>query len=127
MSREQEKREKAVAAIFYQTAAGDEPVRAWLKGRTLDDKDRKILGADIQVVEYQWPTISRRNLVKALGNGVREARSTLPGNRIVRILFGIAHGRMVILHGFIKKTQKTPAADLKLAKARWRDWQRENI
>jgi len=126
VSRVFEKREKAVVAVFYRSATGDEPVRGWLKSRTFSNQDRKVLGADIQVVEYQWPTLSRRDLVKSLGGGVWEVRSTLPSRRITRVLFGIANGRMVILHGFIKKSQKTPTGDLALAKDRWRDWKKEN-
>lgn len=122
MSRLYAKHEKVVAAAFYQTPAGDEPVRAWLKSRQFDNEDRKVIGADIQVVEYERPKISERGLVKGLGAGLWEIRSALPSRRIVRVLFGIAEGRMVILHGFIKKTQKTPAADIQLARDRWRDW-----
>jgi phage-related protein len=117
------RREKSVAAVFYRTHAGEEPVRHWLKGRDFGDEDRKAIGADIQVVEYEWPTLSDRNLVKPFGGGLWEVRTTLP-RRIVRILFGVADTQMVILHGFIKKTQKTPVGDLDLAKARWRDWKR---
>ncbi len=118
------RREKAVVAVFYRTPAGEEPVRTWLKGQDFDDRERKAMGADIQVVEYEWPVISDRNLVKPFGGGLWEVRSTLPTRRIARILFGIADGEMVILHGFIKKTQKTPAGDLDLARARWRDWRK---
>lgn len=118
------RRAKTVTAVFYRTSAGDEPVRSWLKGRSLDHEDRRVIGTDIQVVEYEWPMLSDRNLVKAFGNGLLEVRSTLPSRRIARIIFGIAESQMVILHGFIKKTQKTPAADLDLAKARWRDWKK---
>ena len=46
-------------------------------------------------------------------------RSSLKG-RIARILFCIDDGRMVPLHGFIKKTQRTPAGDLALAMKRKR-------
>lgn len=120
------KREKAVVASFYRSPAGDEPVRTWLKSRTFGNDDRRIVGADIQVVEYEWPKVSARGLVKGLGAGLWEVRSTLQSHRIARVLFGVAEGRMVILHGFIKMTQKTPAADPQLARDRWRDWKREN-
>jgi phage-related protein len=39
----------------------------------------------------------------------------LPGGRIARVLFCFAEGFLVPLHGFIKKTQKTPDRDLRLA------------
>jgi phage-related protein len=56
-------------------------------------------------------------LCKPLGDGLYEVRSSLSQNRIARVLFYIdAKGRMILLHGFIKKTQKTPSADLELAR-----------
>lgn len=48
----------------------------------------------------------------SLGEGLWEVRSSLPSNRIARVLFSVQQGRIVALHGFIKKTQKTPAEDL---------------
>jgi DNA-binding Xre family transcriptional regulator len=51
-------------------------------------------------------------LCRPLGKGLWEVRSDLTQGRIARVLFCIHDGRMVLLHGFIKKTQKTPAADI---------------
>jgi phage-related protein len=42
-------------------------------------------------------------------------RSTLTQGRIARVLFCEHEGKMVLLHAFIKKTQKAPASDLELA------------
>jgi len=54
---------------------------------------------------------------RPLGEGVYEVRTNLAQNRIARILFYVdKEGRMVLLHGFIKKTPKTPREDLALAK-----------
>jgi phage-related protein len=58
-------------------------------------------------------------LVRKLAAGLWEVRSRLPG-RIARVLFTAGEGRMILLHGFIKKSQKTPAEDLELAKNRFR-------
>jgi len=60
-------------------------------------------------------------LCRPLGGGLWEVRSSLSSNRIARILFCAVQGRMVLLHGFIKKTQKTPQADLELARARQKE------
>lgn len=79
----------------------------------LDDDDRKIVGEDIKDVEFSWPI--GMPLCRALGQGLWEVRSALTLGRIARVLFCIHDGRMVLLHGFIKKTQKTPAAELDLA------------
>lgn len=102
---------KRLPAAFYALPSGREPVREWLK--SLDGDDRKIIGEDIKDVEFAWPI--GMPLCRALGNGLWEVRSTLTQGRIARVLFCIHDGRMVVLHGFIKKTQKTPDNDLSLA------------
>ncbi len=58
---------------------------------------------------------------RALGHGLWEVRSDLPGGRIARVIFCIVNGEMVLLHGFEKKTQKTPPRDIELALKRKRD------
>jgi phage-related protein len=104
---------KRVPAIFYRTEAGGEPLRKWLK--ELSPEDRKRIGEDIKTVEFGWPL--GMPVCKPLSDGVYEVRSTLPQNRIARVLFYIdKKGRMVLLHGFIKKTRKTPAEDFDLAR-----------
>ncbi len=99
---------------MYTLPTGREPVREWLKG--LDRADRKIIGEDIKDVEFSWPI--GMPLCRALGKGLWEVRSELTQGRIARVLFCAHDGRMVLLHAFIKKTQKTPANDLDLATKR---------
>ena len=53
-------------------------------------------------------------LVRSLGGGLWEVRSRLP-NRIARTLFYVSETKLVLLHGFIKKTQKLPNEDRALA------------
>lgn len=98
---------------FYKTELGNEPVKDWL--RTLDKADRLIIGADLRSVQKRWPL--GMPLVRPLGHGLREIRSTLD-NRIARLFFIICDSEIVILHGIIKKTQKTSSSDLELAKIR---------
>jgi phage-related protein len=108
-----EKQGKRVPAIFYRTEAGGEPARGWLKG--LSPEDRKRIGEDIKTVEFGWPI--GMPVCRPLGGGVYEVRTSLAQNRTARVLFYIdKRGRMVLLHGFIKKTRKTPETDLELAK-----------
>ena len=57
-------------------------------------------------------------LCRNLGEGLLEVRSTLPSRRIARVLFCLVNSELVVLHGFIKKTQKTPSDDLGLAHKR---------
>jgi phage-related protein len=64
-------------------------------------------------VEFSWPI--GMPLVRALGDGLWEVRSSLTQGRIARVLFCVHASRMVLLHAFIKKTQKTPQRDIDLA------------
>lgn len=102
--------ERPLAVVFFRTEAGNEPVREWLKG--LPKEDRKAIGEDILTVQSAWPV--GKPLVDHLGEGIWEVRSRL-GNRIARTLFIEANQEIVLLHGFIKKTRKTPKDDLALA------------
>jgi phage-related protein len=105
---------KRLPARFYRSDSGREPVREWLKA--LSAEDRKIVGEDIKDVEFAWPI--GMPLVGPLGDGLWEVRSNLTGGRIGRVLFAVEHSAMVLLHAFVKKTQKTPARDLDLARSR---------
>ena len=117
----QEREGKRIPAIFFRTEAGGEPVRDWL--RTLSSDDRKRIGADIKTVEFGWPI--GMPVCRPLGSGIYEVRATLAQNRIARVLFYIdKKERMVLLHGFIKKTRKTPDEDLNLARSNKRQHQR---
>jgi phage-related protein len=101
---------RQLPAIFFRTEAGREPVREWL--RDLTKKERRIIGVDIMTVQFRWPL--GMPLVRNLGSGIWEVRSKLP-TRIARILFFVHEEEIVLLHGFIKKTRKTPTEDRALA------------
>lgn len=102
---------KKLPAKFYATKSGNEPVREWLK--ELDGSDRKIVGGDIATAEYGWPV--GMPLSKSLGNGLFEIRTHISNGRISRVIFAVVNKQMILLHGLIKKTQKTPKQDLDLA------------
>lgn len=105
---------KKIPAVFYQLASGKEPVKEWLY--TLSKDDRKNIGEDIATVEYGWPV--GMPICRPLGDGLWEVRSTLGQNRIARVIFCVFDDHIVLLNGFIKKTQKTPAEELSLARKR---------
>lgn len=98
---------------FFATEAGSEPVREWLKG--LSAQDRKTIGEDIKTVQFGWPL--GMPLVDHLEGDIWEVRIKLD-NRIARVLFVIDKHMMILLHGFIKKSQKTPKPEIDLAKQR---------
>lgn len=90
-------------------------MRDWLKGLPLPD-DRKRIGEHIKSTEFGWPI--GMPVCKILGNGLFKVRISLMQNRIARVLFYIDQlGRMVLLHGFIKKARRTPVGDLELARS----------
>ena len=97
--------------VFYRTQSGVEVVRDWL--RSLNDADRRAVGLDLMRVQYRWPM--GMPLCRALGDGLWEVRTSLQSNRIACVPFSVQQGRILVLHGFIKKTQKTPPDDLALA------------
>jgi phage-related protein len=106
-------------ASFFKTSRGVEPVREWLLGLARDE--RKAIGTDIAYVQYKWPIGKPR--VDHVRGGIWEVRSKLK-DRIARVLFAVDGREMVLLHGFIKKSGKTPADEIALAEARWKEWKR---
>lgn len=109
-----EQKKKKVPAIFYRTTHGNEPVRDWLLG--LGKEDRKAIGVDIQTVEFGWPV--GMPVCRPMKDGLFEVRTNLEHGRISRVLFCFHDEKIVLLHGFIKKSQQTPKPDLDLAKNR---------
>jgi phage-related protein len=81
----------------------------------------QIIGEDIAYVQYKWPIGKPR--VDHLRGPIWEVRSTI-GNRIARVLFAVEKSEMVLLHGFVKKTQKTDATDIELALKRFKEWKK---
>lgn len=101
---------KKITVHFYRNLNGKEPVREWLLA--LDREDCKVIGIDIKTVEFGWPI--GMPVCKPLGKGIYEVRSNLKDN-IARTIFCIEEDRMILLHGFIKKSQKTPDKEIELA------------
>ena len=108
---------RKIEMVFFQTASGKEPVREWLLA--LSPEKRREIGQDLMRVQYRWPV--GMPLVRPLGNGVFEVRTALPDGTAARVMFCFAHGVIYALHGFIKKSQRTPPDDLKLARNRMKE------
>ena len=111
--------EPILNVIFFHTDSGHAPVQQWLRG--LEKADRKAIGEDIRLVQFGWPL--GMPLVRKMEDQLWEIRSYLSRRRIARILFSIRDNKMLLLHGFIKKSQKTPQRDLNLARNRKKLWQ----
>lgn len=110
---------KVLTCAFYVSLTGKQPVRDWLL--QLSDDDRKTIGEDIATLEYCWPIGKPKCSAMKGATGLYEVRSNIPSGRISRVMFVIVGGRMVLLHGFIKKTQKTPPKELKLTMTRMKE------
>ncbi|MBA3707274.1 MAG: type II toxin-antitoxin system RelE/ParE family toxin [Planctomycetes bacterium] len=106
--------------VFFQSQMGRCPVREWLKD--LPKADRHEIGVNIQEVQYRWPLGMPR--VRKLAPHLWEVRSHL-ADGIGRTLFTVDEGLMVLLHGFIKKSQKTPGNELSTALQRFKMYQGE--
>jgi len=111
---------KKLPVRFCRTSSGAEPVRDWLN--KLPEPDRRIMGRDLATIEFGWPIGTP--LCRSLGGGLWEVRSNLTHGRIARVIFCVNAGSMVLLHGFEKKTQKTPQLDLDLARKRQKEMER---
>jgi phage-related protein len=103
---------------FYRTRAGREPVREWLHRLGRDEK--KAIVEDLKTVQFGWPV--GMPLAEKLERDVWQVRTDLE-HRISRVLFTVYGEMIVLLHGFIKKTPRTPAHDLALARRRLQELQ----
>lgn len=108
---------KPIPLFFWRTPAGREVVRDWL--REMPPEDRAVIGTDLRTLQFGWPI--GMPLVRSLSGGLWELRSSLPSRREARLLFAANEDMLVVLHGFIKKTQKTPPNDLELARKRMKE------
>ena len=96
---------------------GREPTRDWF--RALANADRKVVGTDLRRVQYGWPI--GMPLVKSLGDGLWELRSSLPSRREARAIFIVDSDGILVLNAFIKKSQKAPKSEIELAQKRMKE------
>lgn len=108
---------KKITSLFYVNSNGKKPVREWLL--SLDKVDRKTIGEDIKTVEYGFPI--GMPTCRKLGSKLYEVRSNISDKRIARVIFTVMSGYMILLHGFIKKTQKTAKSDIEQAEKRQKE------
>ena len=102
---------KKITSLFFETNAGNKPVREWLL--SLTKEDRKIIGSDIKTVEFGWPI--GMPTCRRLESKLYEVRSDISDKRIARVIFTVIDQYMILLNGFIKKSQKTPKTEIALA------------
>ena len=108
--------EPVLVVVFFKTASCREPVRDWLLDLVPDA--RRAIGYDIKTAQYGWPL--GMPLIRKLEPSMWQVRSNIAAG-IARVLFTVDGPVMVLLHGFVKKSQKTPVSDLKTAQQRLSD------
>jgi phage-related protein len=104
---------RPIPVVFFALDSGREPVRDWLK--TLDKDSKRAIGEDIKTLQFGWPI--GMPLARKMDDDLWELRSKL-NKGIARTFFTVYGNNIVLLHGFIKKSQKTPSKVLSLAKRR---------
>jgi phage-related protein len=107
-------RRKVVKVSFYRSTNGREPVKEWL--RRLGAEDMKLVGEELKQVEFGWPL--GIPIIRKMEHNLWEVRIRLTHGRLGRVLFTVLSSDMYLLHGFVKKQQKTPKKDLAIAKSR---------
>ncbi len=108
-----------LSVYFFRSDSGNEPVRDWLKD--LSRVDKKLIGEDIKTAQIGWPL--GMPLIEKLASNLWEVRTKVTDG-IARVLFTVDGNFMVLLHGFIKKSQKIPRHELETALARLRQYRR---
>ena len=111
--------EFVLKVVFYRTESGKEPVREWLKELPHDDKRQ--IGEDIKTAQLGWPL--GMPLIRKIDKDLWEVRTRLESG-IARVFFTVDGEYMILLHGFIKKSQKTPQNELKTALTRLGNYKR---
>ena len=119
MDKDEDKR-PILNVVFYKTESGNEPVREWLKD--LPKEDRQAIGEDIKTAQYGWPI--GMPLIRKIERGLWEVRSNISAG-IARVFFTVMDRTMILLHGFVKKLQKTPQNELDTAHRRLHNVERE--
>lgn len=108
-----------MAVIFFKTDGGNEPALDFIKELPKDDRSK--IGFELKTLQIGFPV--GMPLCRALGDGLFEMRTSLPSTREARLLF-LTHGqKLIVLSGFIKKSQKTPESEMRTARERKKAYQ----
>ncbi len=110
-------RETPLNVVFYETQQRSQPCRDFLL--TLVKDDRREVGADIFAAQKGFPL--GLPLCRKMGKDLWEIRSTV-SDGICRIFFTVDGDTMILLHGFNKKSDKTPLKEISIGKTRLKDY-----
>jgi phage-related protein len=105
--------DRPIPVVFFRLDSGREPVREWLKALSRDN--RRTIGEDIKTLQYGWPV--GMPLARKMDADLWELRSDISSGT-ARTFFTVYQRKIVLLHGIVKKSQKTPSNELATAKRR---------
>jgi phage-related protein len=104
---------------FYADADGDSPVLDWYE--SLDEKTKAKLIWIFQLLENNGIEVGMP-YIKPLGDKLYEIRADVNRNAFRVVYFLYTGRRFILLHGFQKKTQKTPTKELSRARTYLEDF-----
>ena len=105
--------------IYYTTSSGEVPVKRFIE--SLNDKQQRKIVRVISYVEEYGLITAIPHVKKITGTPLWEIR--ILGHDNIRVFYAILFSdSILLLHGFIKKSQQTPQNEIKKALDRLKDW-----
>ena len=110
-------------STFFKTKNGKEPVRDWIKN-SFKKQQREEINTDMLFVVKRFPNVPQQRMICKISGyeDIWEIRIRFANKTQVRILFLEHDSNIVFLHGFIKKDQKIPKKELRLADRRKQEY-----
>ena len=109
---------------YYALPRGNKPVKEFIE--SLSEKQRAKIFRIFQVIQDYGIYSVPKHVKKLEGVPLWEIR-ILGGDNIRIIYVVITEANILALHGFIKKSKKTPSKEIEIALNRYSDWVERNI
>jgi phage-related protein len=105
--------------IYYTTPRGENPVKIFLE--SLQKRQKAKIFRIFQYIEFYGLSSALPHVKKLTGSPLWEIR--ILGQDNIRILYiGFKQNSILLLHGFIKKKQKTPPGEINIAMQRLNEY-----
>jgi len=104
---------------YYKDSRGREPVADFIESLPIEVQARVLRLIDLLA---DYGVLLKEPYTRQVRGKVRELRITAKSGEVRVLYFGFADKRLVLLHGFVKKTRRTPASDIEIAERRLYDF-----